>query len=213
MDEAQAGATEIEEIRLEWREMAEVAENLFDVQDRGPGSLRWAQSAWQVLSAVGLNRYVLEVERTVCILRFVALFALYSEFCVRAFDEGIAGDWEYFAPVGLVGEYPFIDAFSLGQLAEQRGVLVDNDHRSRRCDALGVAIAELAKAEYRQVLNVLQALWGKKELFATLYASRGIDPTRYLLGDDMRIQGSGAGQTVDVRCAWDWFDAGANPAG
>jgi hypothetical protein len=210
MSEAQAGAIEIEEIRLDWSEMAEIAENLFDVQDGGSGGFQWARLAWQLLSEVGLNRYVLEVERTVCILRFIALSAFYSEFCVRAFDEGAAGDWEYFGPAGLVGDYPFIDAFSLGQLAEQRGVLVDNDHRSRRGDALGIAITDLAKAEYRQVLNVLQALWGKKELFVALSASRGIELALDPLGDDTRNQVCGTGQTMDVWCAWDWYDAGAN---
>jgi len=75
---------------------------------------------------VGLTRYVLEVGRTVCILRFIALFAFYSEFCVQAFDEGNAGDLQYTAPAGLIGDYPLVDAFSLGQLAERRDMLVDN---------------------------------------------------------------------------------------
>jgi len=80
----------------------------------------------EVLSEVGLTRYVLEAERTVCVLRFTALFAFYSEFRVRVFDEGNAGDWQYIAPAGLIGDDPLVDAFSLGQLAERRDMLVDN---------------------------------------------------------------------------------------
>ena len=92
MSKAQVSAIDIKDIRLGWDEVADIAGDLFE--DPGGGGLRWAKSAWQVLSEAGLNRYFVEVQRTVCIIRFIALFALYSEFCARAFDEGNAGSWE-----------------------------------------------------------------------------------------------------------------------
>ena len=205
MGKAQAGAIEIEDVRLGWDEVAEIAGDLFD----DPGGLRWAKSAWQVLSEAGLNRYFLEVERTVCIIRFIALFALYSEFYVRAFDEGNAGNWEYIAPTGLIGEYPMVDAFSLGQLAEQRGMFVNN-HTSGVWDAQDEVIAILAKVEYRQVLNVLQDRWGKKELFTALYEPGGTEPSVYPFGDDTHNQVFGGDRATAVQRAWDWYDAGAN---
>jgi hypothetical protein len=208
MSKAEIGALEIEDIRLDWEEVAEIAGDLFDVPGGGSGGLQWAESAWRALSEAGLNRYFLEVERTVCILRFIALSALYSEFCVRAFDEGNAGNWEYIAPAGLIGDYPLVDAFSLGQLAEQRDMFINN-HPSRVWDAKGEVIALLAKVEYRQVLQVLQDRWGKKDLFATLYASRGSEATLYPLGDEMPNQVSGTDRTIGVQDAWDWYDAGA----
>jgi hypothetical protein len=210
MSKAQTGTIEIEDSRLEWDEVAEIAGDLFDVQGGASGGLQWANSAWRVISEADLNRYFREVERTVCVLRFIALFALHREFCVRAFDEGNAGDWEYIAPAGLIGDYPMVDAFSLGQLAEQRDIFVNND-RSGVWDAQSEVIALLAKVEYRQVLNVLQARWGKKQLFAKLYASRGIEPILDLLGQEMRNPVSGTGQATGVPRAWEWYAAKPQP--
>lgn len=211
MSKAQVSAIEIEDIRLSWDEVAEIAGDLFADQ-AGSGGLSWAKSAWQVLSEAGLNRYFLEVQRTVCIVRFIALFALYSEFCVRAFDEGNAGNWQYIAPAGLIGDYPLVDAFSLGQLTEQRDMFVNNDS-SRIWDARDEVIALLAKVEYRQVLDVLQERWGKKELFTALYASRGTEPTVYPPGDDMRNQVSGGDPAAGSQRAWNWYDTGASLEG
>jgi hypothetical protein len=208
MSKAQVGGIEIDELRLDWHEVAEIAGHLFDVQGGGPGGLRWAKSAWQVLSEVGLNRYVLEVQRIVCILRFLAIFALYSEFCVRAFDEGNAGDWEYIAPAGLIGDYPLVDAFSLGQLTQQRDMFVNNGP-SRIWDVRGEVIALLAKEEYRQVLDVLQDRWGKREFLVALCASRGTGATVSPLDDDLRDQVFSAERTISMKRAWDWYDAGA----
>jgi hypothetical protein len=208
MSKLQMDTVEIDKIRLEWDEVMEIAGDLFDVPV-GSGALAWAKSAWQVLSEAGLNSYFLEVERTVCILRFIALYALYSEFCVRAFDEGNAGNWEFIAPAGLIGDYPLVDAFSLGQLAEQRDMFINN-HPARVWDAKGEVIALLSKDEYRQVLNVLRDRWGKKDLFAMLYASRGSEATLYPLGEEMPDEASGTDQIMRVERAWDWYDAGAN---
>lgn len=208
MSKAQVSEIEIGDIRLDWDEVSEIAGDLFDDQGGGPGGLRWAKSAWQVLSEAGLNRYFLEVDRIVCILRFIALFAIYSEFCVRAFDEGKAGDWEYIAPAGLIDDYPMVDAFSLGQLTQQRDMFVNNGP-TRIWDARGEVITLLAKEEYRQVLNVLQGRWGKRELFAALYASRASAATLYPLGDDLRDQVFSGNRTTGMRRAWEWYDAGA----
>jgi hypothetical protein len=207
MSKAQVGGIEIDEFRLDWDEMADIAGDLFDAQG-APGGLGWAKSAWQVLSEVGLNRYLLEVGRTVCILRFIALFALYSEFCVRAFDEGNAGEWEYIAPAGLIGDRPLVDAFSLGQLTQQRDMFVNNGP-SQIWDVRGEVLTLLAKEEYRQVLNTLQDRWGARELFAALYGSRGTTATLYPLDDNLRNQVFSGDRAQGMRRAWDWYNAGA----
>jgi hypothetical protein len=191
MSKAPVDAIEFEDIRLGWDEVAEIAGDLFDDQGGGSAGLRWAKSAWQVLAEADLNRYFLEVERTVCIIRFIALFVLYSEFCARAFDEGNTGNWEYFAAAGLIGDYPLVDAFSLGQLTQQRDMWVNN-HPSQVWDVRGEVIALLAKVEYRQILNVLQDRWGKRELFTKLSASRETGQ-----------------RAAGMQRAWDWYDAGA----
>ena len=153
MSKPQVSEIEIDEFRLEWDEIAWIAGDLFDSQEGGSGGLRWAKSAWQVLSEAGLNRYLLEVERIVCILQFIAIFALYSEFCVRAFGEGPTGEWEYVVPAGLIGDYPLVDAFSLGQLTQQRDMFVNNGP-PWIWDVRREVITLQAKVEYRQVLKV-----------------------------------------------------------
>jgi hypothetical protein len=79
---------------------------------------------------------------------------------VRAFDEGNAGDWKYIAPAGLIGDRPLVDAFSLGQLTQQRDMFMNNGP-SQIWDVRGEVLTLLAKEEYRQVLNTLQDRWGK----------------------------------------------------
>lgn len=209
MTKTQVSEIGIDGFRLDWHEIAEIAGDLFGVRGSGPGGLRWAESAWQVISEAGLNRYLLEVERIVCILRFIALFGLYSEFCVRAFDEGNAGDWEYIAPVGLIGNYPLIDAFSLGQLTQQRDMFVNNGP-PWIWDVRGEVITLQAKVEYRQVLKVLQDRWGKRGLFAALYAARGSGANLYPLDEDVHDQVFSTNSTAGMRRAWEWYDAGAS---
>jgi hypothetical protein len=208
MSKAQVSEIEIDDIRLDWDEVAEIAGDLFDLPGGGPGGLRWAKSAWQVLSEARLNRYFLEVDRIVCILRFVALFALYGEFCVRAFDEGRAGDWEYTALAGLIGDYPLVDAFSLGQLTQKRDMFVNNSP-SRIWDVRGEVIALLVKEEYRRVLSALQDGWGDRKLFAALYASRGSAAVLYPLDDDQGDEVFSGNRTAGMRRAWEWYHAGA----
>lgn len=139
----------------------------------------------------------------------LALFGLYSEFCVRAFDEGGAGEWEYIAPAGLIGDYPMVDAFSLGQLTQQRDMFVNNG-LPWFWDVRAEVIALQAKVEYRQVLKVLQDRWGKRGLFAALYATRGSEATLCSLGDDLRDQVFSTNSTPGMQSAWEWYDAGAS---
>lgn len=210
MTKHQVSEIEVEEFRLEWDEIAWIAGDLFDLQGGGPGGLRWAKSAWRVLSEAGLNRYILEVERIVCILRFIAIFALYSEFCARAFGEGATGEWEYVAPAGLIGDYPLVDAFSLGQLTQQRDMFVNNGP-PWIWDVRREVITLQAKVEYRQVLKVLQDQWGKNELFAALYTAREVGAALDPLGrEDLRGEASSTTGTIGRQRAWEWYDAGAS---
>ena len=210
MSKPQVSEIEIDEFRLEWDEIAWIAGDLFDSQEGGSGGLRWAKSAWQVLSEAGLNRYLLEVERIVCILRFIAIFALYSEFCVRAFDEGPPGEWEYVVPAGLIGDYPLVDAFSLGQLTQQRDMFVNNGP-PWIWDVRREVITLQAEVEYRQVLKVLQDQWGKKELFVALYAARGVGDALESLGSDaLPHQASSTTGAIGLRRAGEGYDAGAS---
>lgn len=184
-------------------EIAEIAGDLFGIW--GGGDLRWAEAAWEALSNAGLTSYVFEVDRTACIMRFIALNALYREFCVRAFDEGTSGDWQYEANTGLIGDYPLVDAFSLGQLAEQRDIFVDNAPHERP-DPRTEAIRELVKGEYQQVLDALQERWGRDDLFAALYASPRAKVGLYPLSNELRDEVLGGDRhSTGKQIAYEWF--------
>ena len=191
--------------RLEWSEVKQIANDLFHTW--GGGDLRWAEAAWQVLSESGLTSYVFEVDRTVCIIRLVALNAFYREFCVRAFDEGSSDDWQY-ELFELVGGYPLIDAFSLGQLAERRGIFVDNA-LYQEPDPRTEAIQELARGEYRQVVDALQARWGEHDLFAALWVSPEAKGNLYPLDADLRGEIATMDPPSNMGRAWAWYDDGA----
>jgi hypothetical protein len=95
------------------------------------------------------------------------LSALYWEFCVRAFDEGSSDEWQEGITTDLVGDYPLLDVFTLGQLAERREIDVDNSDPS----VLPYVILQLIKDEYRGVVDTLQEQWGENAFFTSLYVS------------------------------------------
>ena len=156
---------------LEWEDIEEIAADLFDIW-AGGGDLEWAETAWRALAQAGMTAYTGEAERTICVMRLIALAAVYREFCVRAFDEGSSGEWEELVTSGLAGGYPRLDDFTLGQLTERRHLDVD----SARLDesdppVLSQVILELAKGEYRGVVDALTDQWGENAFFTSLYAS------------------------------------------
>jgi hypothetical protein len=77
-------------------------------------------------------------------------------------------------------------------------------------DVRGEVITLQAKVEYRQVLKVLQNRWGKRGLFAALYAARGSGAALYPLSDDVHDQVFSTNSTPGMRSAWEWYDAGAS---
>jgi hypothetical protein len=137
----------------------------------------------------------------------VALNAFYREFCVRAFEEGTSGDWQE-EVFGLIGDYPLVDAFSLGQLAEQRDVFANNSPYERP-DPRVDAIRELVTGEYRQVVDALQARWGMSDLFAALYVSPEAKGDLYPLDGDLRDQVSTTDPPINMERAWAWYGGGA----
>jgi hypothetical protein len=105
-------------------------------------------------------------------IRLVALSALYREFCVRAFDEGSSGEWQELVTSDLLGDYPKLDAFTLGQLTERRQIDVDNSPLYESDPpAFTFVILELVRAEYRNVIDALTHQWGENAFFASLWVS------------------------------------------
>lgn len=173
MTQASPVADQSQADRQEWEDIDDFASELFDVWTDG-GDLKWAETAWQALTEAGLTSFTSEAERTTCMARLLALSALYREFCVYAFDEGSSGEWQELVTSDLLGDYPKLDAFTLGQLAERLQIDVDNSSLYESDPpAFIFVILELVRTEYRGVVDALVDHWGKNALFTSLWVSAG----------------------------------------
>jgi hypothetical protein len=109
-------------------------------------------------------------------VRLIALSALSREFYVRAFDEGSSGEWREAIRSGLLGDYPLLDAFTLGQLAERLQIDVDNSSLyESEPPACTFVILELLEREYQDVVDALMNQWGQNAFFTSLWLSAGFD--------------------------------------
>jgi hypothetical protein len=175
MNQASPTAELSQSDHAEWEDIEDIASHLFHVWVSG-GDLAWAKTAWQALSQAGMTAHTSEAERTICVVRLVALSALYREFCVRAFDEGESDEWREAITNDLVGDYPLLDVFTLGQLAERRQINVDNSPLYESDPpVLDYVVLELVKDEYRNVVDTLKDQWGESAFFASLYISAESD--------------------------------------
>jgi hypothetical protein len=173
MTQASSVAEPSQADRQEWADIEDFARELFHVWS-GDGDLGWAKTAWQALERAEMTSYTTEAERTVCMVRLIALNALYREFCVRAFDEGSSGEWQEAVTSNLLGDYPRLDAFTLGQLAERLQIDVDNPSLYESDPpASTFVILELVEREYQDVVNVLMEQWGPNAFFTSLWVSAG----------------------------------------
>ena len=128
------------------------------------GDLAWAKIAWRALSQAGMTAHTSEAERTICVVRLITLSAMHREFCVRAFDEGDSGEWEEEITNELLGDYPLLDVFTLGQIAERRQIDVDNSPLyDSDPPVLLYVILELVKNEYQDVVDTLLKQWGRMD--------------------------------------------------
>jgi hypothetical protein len=76
-----------EDNRLRWSTIAEDAKELFDVWVNQP-ELAWAKKAWEHIETAGLTVHINDVERTLVLIRLVALAAFYHSWCYAAWQEG-----------------------------------------------------------------------------------------------------------------------------
>jgi hypothetical protein len=71
---------------LTWDDVEDVAKAAFKIFVDQP-ELRWAKEAWQKLESAGLTKYVNDLEYTRVAIRFLALAAIYHDFCEMAWEE------------------------------------------------------------------------------------------------------------------------------
>jgi len=187
---------------LEWDDVKAAVEPMIAIWVEGSESA-WAKHAWELLGAAGLTSYSTEIERTRCLLRAVGVGRLYREFSARAFDEASPGDWRDHVGGDLIGGYPLLDAFTLGQLAEREGLEADNTSFADY-SVVDEVLCDLVDLEYPQVVGTLYKALGDADLFASLYLSRQEDVT-YPLSDDQVGKVVNFDVTGDKMHAWQWF--------
>ncbi|MEU4243456.1 hypothetical protein [Actinoplanes sp. NPDC026619] len=193
---------EIEMDRLDWDDVKAVVEPVIQIWVSG-SELTWAAYAWGILEQHGLTGYTSEVERTRCMLRAVALGALYLDFAAFAFDEGSSGEWRYRVNGDLIGPPPLIDAFTLGQLVERDGIEIDDSQYADE-DLTIEALRDLVGAECSEVTRVLRQHCDDAGLFADLFLSSKED-VRYPLSDDLVAGTVNHDVTGDKMKAWEWL--------
>jgi hypothetical protein len=106
---------------LSWKDVETAANEAFHIWGGSP-ELRWAREAWDALIRAGLATYENEVERCEAAIRFMALAALYHDFCERAWDEGVSPDYLSWA------EELRILPFRMGQLVGREEGFLDDSH-------------------------------------------------------------------------------------
>jgi hypothetical protein len=117
------GAPEDDGEPVAWEDLLPIARSVFDVWVDG-AELPWAAHMWSVLATAGLTNARTNVEHARAVCRLLALSRLYRQFCVRAFEIGSPGEWAFDVD-DVLGEYPRLDPFFLGQLVERDGVDAD----------------------------------------------------------------------------------------
>ncbi|MCT2277816.1 hypothetical protein M3G91_09280 [Micromonospora chalcea] len=190
---------------LDWDDVGGAVRPIVEIWVSG-SELRWARHAWALLGKAGLTSYASEVERTRCLLRAVAIGRLYREFCARAFDEGSPGDWREYVGSDLVGDYPLIDAFTLGQLVEREGIEVDNAPFDDGLD-VNEALRDLVELEYPKVFGALRSQSGDAELFASLFVSPELK-IDYPLSDEQVSEAVNFEVTANKMVGWEWLTGG-----
>lgn len=191
------------EEQVEWADVEPIARELFDIWLIG-SELRWAEYAWGLLGQAGLTSYQAEIERARCVFRVIALSAFYREFCVRAFDEGCSDEWRDQSFSELVGEYPKVSLFTLGQLAERAGIPADDSMEHDRSTLLNEVCEGLADWEYAEVVGTLGRQLDHAALFASLWQTPkcGVE---YPLDDDEVSAIVNEDCTANKLMAYEWM--------
>jgi hypothetical protein len=145
---------------LEWPDIEPAAREAFSIWVGQP-ELHWARQAWNLIVRAGLASYSGELERCRVGIRFLALGALYHDFCRIAWDESVPPEYEEWA-----GELE-ITPFRVGQLVGEQPDW-DDDVDEQIEDALRF----LANSERSRIFRALcDGFGGTSALFVSLWRS------------------------------------------
>ncbi len=175
---------------LGWDEVQGAAKEIFNVWGGNP-ELRWAERAWDVLATAGLTRYTGQADRLRVYIRFLALGAIYRDFCYLAFDEYTEpeyGDWICDPPYDEVGILEFRLGQIVGEAAEsdeeyvERSTLIANVVPGLIGEERGTVAQGLVKG-FGNISSLFVSLWRSKDELADPARS----PRSAQGGDDLEV--------------------------
>ncbi len=186
---------------IEWTDIVRVVQPYMSVWNHS-SELGWGKYAWHALGPAGLTKYQNEAERTICVVRALALAAMTKDFYARAFGEGSDGDWRDEISDDVIGADPLIDAFTLGQIAERKGY--ETDHLALNDSVLSELIVDLIEEVYQEVGGTLRYALGDAELFASMFAARE-SGVSFPVADDYVASVVNDDVTADKLEAYEWL--------
>ena len=145
-----------------WEEIEEAADSAFNIW-LGQPEIRWAHLAWAEMGRAGLTSYGTGVERTIVLLRFIALSEVYWDFCACA--------WQEDPPMGSMelADVVEISAFRMGQLL---GPEFLPDPESQEEEIFEYALREALDSSRTNVVQALLKGFGHATwLFISLWLS------------------------------------------
>ncbi|MEU9819056.1 hypothetical protein ACIGG9_16820 [Pseudonocardia alni] len=190
-------------------DLHEVATSVFDLCYDG-SEAEWAAWAWSILTRAGLAAAGTEYERGELVLRLLALNMFHREFCARALDLGVPGEWDV-DPDRVLGDHPRLHPVLLGIIAERRSLDLADSTDPGDLDfdvsVAATALDALVRSEYRRVVPLLVQASGPVDLAASVWASTG-EGARFPL-PDTAVRELTAALTPAGHAALEWVRGGA----
>lgn len=172
--------------------------DLFRIWARG-SEIAMAEYLMSVLLRSGCAEHKSPVGRA----RTICLMATFSSVAsdVSSFSGACSlDDWRY-SYWDLVGDFPRIEPFDFGRLAEREG-LADSDSTDDEVDTSAL-IAEFVDENRGSIINALRNELGEAELFATLWSASSSDVSFPLpWAEVLAAVNDPTGEKVD---AWGWM--------
>ena len=149
-----------ENATLDWGELATAAEDIFRVwRSQTRKELDWANTAWIALSRGGLTKYSDELEKTRVLVRFVALGAIFREFCELSRDEIFDTDPSEWA-----------DSLEISPIRIGQGLGPDYQRNSEGFLDLESALSDLLDDSRSEIFDALVKAFGNESLlFSSLW--------------------------------------------
>lgn len=186
-----------------WQEVESVARHAFSVWGGQP-ELHWAEEAWRILVDRRLATYKGEVERSHVVVRFLALCAIYLDFCDAAWDEQHEPDYaEWAEGLGLTD-------FHLGLLIGRDPEMDKEDFEDEWESKVAMLTYFSNKVRPEVFQSLSDGLGGVNGLFRSLWLSNQEDAEDEIERQEME-QAVFSEDNGNKMRAYSWVDMGCPP--